>query len=111
MNTIQVEYVCSTAAKTGLVREVSVSDYVVPTGRLLRCGRGFRVLKRFTIKLNAPMENLGRLQKEMFSSEVLGERKALKGYSGQVPRAALPGDTLHVLNLGGIIGTCYERPS
>ena len=30
MNTIQVEYVCSTAAKTGLVREVSVSDYVVP---------------------------------------------------------------------------------
>ena len=37
---------------------------------------------------------------------VLGERRALRGYSGIVPEAVKAGDTLHLLNLGGIIGTC-----
>jgi len=36
----------------------------------------------------------------------LGGRQALKGYSGRVPRHIAPGDTLHVLNLGGLIGEC-----
>ncbi|MCS3823576.1 hypothetical protein GGP51_002606 [Salinibacter ruber] len=36
----------------------------------------------------------------------LGGRQALKGYSGRVPRHITPGDTLHVLNLGGLIGEC-----
>ena len=36
----------------------------------------------------------------------LGGRQALKGYSGRVPRHIRSGDTLHVLNLGGLIGEC-----
>ncbi|MFN3595848.1 MAG: hypothetical protein ACK41D_01085 [Rubricoccaceae bacterium] len=34
----------------------------------------------------------------------LGERQALKGFSGRIPRQIQPGDTLHVLNMGGILG-------
>ncbi len=34
----------------------------------------------------------------------LGERKALKGYSGTIPKKVKPGDKLNLLNLGGIIG-------
>lgn len=37
---------------------------------------------------------------------VLGERRALRGYSGVVPSAVRKGDILHLLNLGGIIGEC-----
>lgn len=37
---------------------------------------------------------------------VLGARKALRAYSGVVPDAVKPGDVLHLLNLGGVIGTC-----
>ena len=37
---------------------------------------------------------------------VLGHRKALQGYSGEVPRSIRPGDHLHVLNLGGVVGRC-----
>lgn len=37
---------------------------------------------------------------------VLGERRALRGYSGVVPDAVARGDVLHLLNLGGVIGTC-----
>ncbi len=37
---------------------------------------------------------------------VLGERRALRGYAGVVPPHVEPGDILHLLNLGGVIGTC-----
>ena len=36
----------------------------------------------------------------------LGGRQALKGYSGRVPRHIEAGDTLNVLNLGGLVGEC-----
>jgi hypothetical protein len=37
---------------------------------------------------------------------VLGARQALRGYSGVVPERVRPGDLLHLLNLGGVIGQC-----
>jgi len=36
----------------------------------------------------------------------LGHRRALFGYSGSVPATVRPGDTLQLLNLGGVLGTC-----
>ena len=36
----------------------------------------------------------------------LGNRRALRGYAGVVPDALAPGDTIEVLNLGGILGRC-----
>lgn len=38
----------------------------------------------------------------------LGERQALRGYSGIIPQSIKAGDTLHVLNKGGIIGKCLS---
>jgi hypothetical protein len=37
---------------------------------------------------------------------VLGSRRALRGYAGDVPPSVQPGDTLDLLNLGGVIGRC-----
>jgi hypothetical protein len=37
---------------------------------------------------------------------VLGYRRALKGFVGDVPESIAPGDRLHILNLGGLIGRC-----
>ncbi|MFK7928799.1 MAG: hypothetical protein AB8H79_11470, partial [Myxococcota bacterium] len=37
---------------------------------------------------------------------VRGKRDALRGYSGDVPKQVSPGDVLHLLNLGGVIGRC-----
>jgi len=36
----------------------------------------------------------------------LGSRRALRGYAGEVPAAISVGDTINVLNLGGILGKC-----
>lgn len=40
---------------------------------------------------------------------VLGARRALRGYAGEVPRHIAVGDTIHVLNLGGILGRCTSE--
>lgn len=36
----------------------------------------------------------------------LGHRKALRGYSGHLPESLAVGDTLQLLNIGGVIGVC-----
>ena len=42
---------------------------------------------------------------------VLGRRRALKGFVGDVPAAVAAGDELHLLNLGGVIGSCTGHHS
>src|SRR5512133_3938646 len=37
---------------------------------------------------------------------VLGNRKALRGFSGRPPLYLKPGSLLHLLNKGGVIGEC-----
>src|ERR1043166_2338936 len=37
---------------------------------------------------------------------VLGYRRALKGFVGDVPETVRAGDRLHLLNLGGLVGKC-----
>jgi hypothetical protein len=37
---------------------------------------------------------------------VLGYRRALKGFIGDVPASVRAGDRLHLLNLGGLVGQC-----
>ncbi|MDJ0793143.1 MAG: hypothetical protein QNI98_02780 [Woeseiaceae bacterium] len=36
----------------------------------------------------------------------LGHRKALRGYSGHLPKSLKPGDTIQILNIGGVLGIC-----
>lgn len=36
----------------------------------------------------------------------LGHRKALRGYSGHLPKKLQPGDPVQLLNIGGVLGIC-----
>src|SRR5881275_2643415 len=42
---------------------------------------------------------------------VLGRRRALKGFVGDVPETISTGDHLHLLNMGGVIGYCTGHHS
>jgi hypothetical protein len=42
---------------------------------------------------------------------VLGKRRALKGFVGDVPPSVAAGDALHLLNMGGVIGKCTGHHS
>ncbi len=61
---------------------VTYGNLELPTGRLA--------------KINAGDVILG----------VLGDRRALKGFVGNVPETIAAGDRLHLLNMGGVIGQC-----
>jgi hypothetical protein len=49
---------------------------------------------------------LARIIKGDRIAGVLGERQALKGFVGHIPQHIAPGDVLHMLNMGGVIGRC-----
>ena len=42
---------------------------------------------------------------------VLGRRRALKGFVGDIPESVAAGDELHLLSLGGVIGSCSGHHS
>ena len=51
---------------------------------------------------------LARIIKGDIIAGVLGERQALKGFVGSIPEHIEPGDVLHILNMGGVIGRCHS---
>ena len=55
---------------------------------------------------------LGSRRRVRFSEiAVLGRRRALKGFVGDVPETVNAGDQLHLLSLGGVIGYCTGHHS
>ena len=49
---------------------------------------------------------LARINPGDIIAGVLGNRRALKGFVGDVPETLAAGDRLHLLNMGGLIGKC-----
>lgn len=108
-STFDVDKIASTVALCQLSSPVTVSPYVVaqhgyaiavkaleekPHYNQVECIDGvFRTVRRGDVLVGA-----------------LGERQALKGYSGKIPRHVEPGDWLNILNLGGIIGKSMSEP-
>ena len=54
---------------------------------------------------------LARISRGDILVGVLGKRRALKGFVGDVPQTAASGDRLHLLNMGGVIGQCSGHHS
>ena len=61
--------------------------------------------------LELPTGRLAKLNLGDVVVGVLGRRRALKGFVGDVPETIEAGDTLHLLNLGGVIGKCSGHHS
>ncbi|MEO8285094.1 MAG: hypothetical protein ABI670_01505 [Chloroflexota bacterium] len=51
---------------------------------------------------------MARIIKGDVIAGVLGERQALKGFVGSIPAHIEAGDVLHILNMGGVIGSCHS---
>lgn len=57
-------------------------------------------------RVEDPTGRLIRLRAGDVLAGVLGARRALRGYEGAVPDTLAAGDTIEVLNLGGVLGRC-----
>jgi hypothetical protein len=61
--------------------------------------------------LELPSGRLAKINPGDVIVGVLGRRRALKGFVGDVPPSVAAGDQLHLLNLGGVIGLCTGHHS
>jgi len=61
--------------------------------------------------LELPTGRLAKVNPGDIVVGVLGRRRALKGFVGDVPETVKAGDELHLLNLGGVIGSCSGHHS
>jgi hypothetical protein len=61
--------------------------------------------------LELPNGRLAKINRNDVLLGVLGKRRALKGFVGDVPGAVKTGDRLHLLNMGGVIGICKGHHS
>lgn len=61
--------------------------------------------------LELPSGRLAKINTGDILLGVLGKRRALKGFVGDVPETVNAGDKLHLLNMGGVIGLCKGHHS
>src|ERR1044072_7015487 len=61
--------------------------------------------------LELPTGRLAKINPGDLLIGVLGRRRALKGFVGDVPPTLASGDQLHLLNMGGVIGYCTGHHS
>jgi hypothetical protein len=62
-------------------------------------------------QLELPTGRLAKINPGDVFVGVLGRRRALKGFVGDVPPTIEAGDRLHLLNMGGVIGLCSGHHS
>src|SRR3954453_5621020 len=61
--------------------------------------------------LELPTGRLAKINPGDLLLAVLGRRRALKGFVGDVPASLRSGEQLHLLNMGGVIGLCTGHHS
>lgn len=105
MKTVLLDKIASVTRSCQLKREVRVSDEIP-------CEEGVvvavRVLgdKSTYNQLELPSGRMAQVKRGDVVAGALGHRSALFGYSGHLPSRLAPGDTIHLLNLGGVLGIC-----
>jgi hypothetical protein len=102
---IRLDRIASSTRNAGLTPEVIVGDDIIAAeGYLL----AVRILED-KATYNTIEDVTGRmlsLRAGDVLAGTLGTRRALRGYAGAVPQHLMVGDTIEVLNLGGILGLC-----
>lgn len=105
MRTVLIDKIGSVTANCRLSREVRVGDEIPSVeGGVL----AVRILnsKSTYDQLELPSGRFSKVKPGDVAAVALGHRKALFGYSGHLPEKVAPGDKLHLLNLGGVLGVC-----
>ena len=105
MKPLVLDKIASVTSNCRLAREVRV-------GTDLPCREGdvvaVRVLTRKATydQLELTTGRFSQLKPGDVVAGALGHRRALRGYAGHVPKELVPGDTVQILNLGGVLGIC-----
>ncbi|MEX1026282.1 MAG: hypothetical protein WD226_14505 [Planctomycetota bacterium] len=107
MKRLRLDKIGSVTARNALDRSVVLGSEIPPAeGTLVACR--VRTAKTRYNTLEDPHGRMVPLYPGDVIAGALGRREALFGYSGHVPEVVRVGDTLQLLNLGGVIGVGAE---
>jgi len=105
VKTVLLDKIASVTRSCQLKREVRVqSEIPCEEGIVL----AVRVLndKSTYNQLELPSGRMAQVKRGDVIAGALGHRRALFGYSGHLPEKLAVGDTINLLNLGGVLGIC-----
>ncbi len=105
LSTCSVDKVASSTAHCPVSSPATLSPYVVAQHGYLVAVRALAEKEQYD-EVECADGVFRHIEEGDVLVGALSGRQALKGYSGRVPRQVDPGDTLHVLNLGGLVGEC-----
>jgi hypothetical protein len=105
VKTVLLDKIASVTRACGLKREVRVSAEI-PCEEGVVVAVRVRNDKSTYSQLELPSGRMAQVKKGDVVAGALGHRHALFGYSGHLPERLAPGDTVHLLNMGGVIGIC-----
>ena len=111
INVIDVDKIGSATSPLGLTKTVAmVSSCAAPKAGDVVVVRALTDSATYNM-LELPTGRLAKINPGDLLLGVLGRRRALKGFVGDVPATVKSGDQLHLLNMGAVIGRCTGHHS
>ena len=105
IRSVQVDKIASLASHQNLSRELRLSDDIICEEGVLIAVEILTNKSRYnTLELTSG--RMAVVKRGDIVVGALGHRKALFGYSGSLPKELAPGDTIQMLNIGGVMGLC-----
>jgi hypothetical protein len=105
MRSVVVDKVASVAQHSELGHELRLSDDIPCEEGVLVAVRVLNNKTRYN-QLELTSGRMATVNQGDVVVGALGHRKALRGYSGRLPTSLKPGDTIQLLNIGGVLGLC-----
>lgn len=105
---IELDKIASSSRNASLAKSVVLSDKIVAKEGYIIAVRAMEEKSVYN-QLELTTGRMTKIFKGDIIAVVLGERKALRGYAGVVPPEIKPGDILHMLNKGGVVGKCTSE--
>jgi hypothetical protein len=111
INVVEIDKIGSATSPLSLNRTVAVNPSAAkPSAGDVVAVRALTDSATYNM-LELPTGRLAKINPGDLLLGVLGRRRALKGFVGDVPESVQAGDHLHLLNMGGVIGLCTGHHS
>ena len=105
MRSILVDKIASVAQHSNLGQELRLADDIPCEEGVLIAIRVLNNKSRYNT-LELVSGRMATVKQGDIVVGALGHRKALRGYSGHLPEKLNVGDTVQILNIGGVVGIC-----
>jgi hypothetical protein len=104
---VRVDKVASSTATLRLPKDLEISERVEARAGNVIVVKALQEKSVYdTLELDTG--RMAHISREDVIAGVLGRRRALKGFVGDLPQTIAVGDRLQILNLGGVIGVCVS---